>query len=257
VRLTGKVALVTGAARGMGAVEAKTLASEGATVIVADVLNDEGAAVASEINAEGGRAEYVELDVTQEEQWKRATDRAGALGGLDVLVNNAGVQGGRAKFEDTTRAMWEAALTVNGLGVLLGMQAAVPLMQGKGGGTIINISSVAGIVASEHPNRDTTPNVAYYASKAAVRILTKTAAAQLGRFGIRVNSVHPGFILTPMSAVSMEDPVRRQYFLGRIPLGRAGTPEDVAAGVLFLASDESSFVSGSELVIDGGETCKV
>ena len=257
MRLEGKVALITGAARGMGETEARLFAREGATVIVGDVLDSEGQQVVEEIAHAGGQARYMNLDVRSDSAWKELINKVvSEFGKLDILVNNAGIQGGRATVEDTTTEMWQSVLDVNGLGVLNGIKAAFPVMRDAGGGSIINISSVSGILAAAYPKRELTPNVAYYASKAAVRIMTKMAATQYGQYGIRVNSVHPGFIAAPMSQDSLKDPKRMEYFMGVIPMKRAGRPEDVALGVLYLASDDSAFVSGIELVIDGGYLAK-
>jgi NAD(P)-dependent dehydrogenase (short-subunit alcohol dehydrogenase family) len=241
----------------MGETETRLFANEGATVIVGDVLATEGERVAADIRRSGGVARYVDLDVRVEAQWQSLVkDVISEFGKLDVLVNNAGIQGGRAPVEGTTTEMWQAVMDVNGLGVLNGMKAVFPTMKAAGVGSIVNISSVSGILAASYPKRETTPNVAYYASKAAVRILTKMAATQFGQYGIRVNSVHPGFIQAPMSQDSMQDPERMQYFMSVIPIRRFGTPDDVAQGVLYLATDDSAFVSGIELVIDGGYLAK-
>ena len=244
MRLEGKVALISGGARGMGAEEALLFAREGARVVVADVLEAEGRALAASIP--GGQAIFVRLDVTQEADWQRTVSLAEEVyKRLDILVNNAGVSavGG---IEDTTEEEWDRVMEVNAKGVFLGTKYAIPAMQRAGGGSIINISSQLGIVAMS----ESSPQ--YIASKGAVRLLTKSTAIQYAADGIRCNSVHPGPIVTPMTDFRRSDPSVRELMTSRIPLGRYGEAIDVAYGVLYLASDEASFVTGSELVIDGG-----
>ena len=243
MRLEGKVALISGGARGMGAEEALLFAREGAKVVVADVL-DEGRDVVAQIP--GGQSIFVRLDVTSEDDWRRAVSMAeDVYKRLDILVNNAGVSavGG---IEDTTPEEWDRVMSVNAKGVFLGTKHAIPAMQRAGGGSIINISSQLGIVAMN----ESSPQ--YIASKGAVRLLTKSTAIQYAADGIRCNSVHPGPIVTPMTEGRRSDQEVRELMESRIPLGRYGEAIDVAYGVLYLASDESSFVTGSELVIDGG-----
>jgi cyclopentanol dehydrogenase len=246
-RLTGKVALISGAARGMGECEARVCAQEGAKVVLGDVLEEQGRQVALEINRAGGAATFVRLDVTQERDWERAVAAAEtAHGRLDVLVNNAGIVR-MAPLDETSVEAWNEVISVNQTGVFLGIKHAVPAMRRAGGGSIVNISSIAGLIGL--------PNIpAYQASKGAVRLLTKHAAVQYAPDKIRVNSVHPGRILTPMTGPLA--PERREMVLSQTPLGREGRPEEVAYGVLYLASDESSFVTGAELVIDGGYTAR-
>ena len=244
MRLEGKVALISGGARGMGAEEALLFAKEGARVVVADVLEGEGRDIAAQIP--GGQAIFVRLDVTKEGDWQRAVSMAEEVyKRLDILVNNAGVSavGG---IEDTTVEEWDRVMTVNAKGVFLGTKYAIPAMQRTGGGSIINISSQLGIVAMA----ESSPQ--YIASKGAVRLLTKSTALQYAADGIRCNSVHPGPIVTPMTEGRRSDGSVRDLMESRIPLGRYGEAIEVAYGVLYLASDESSFVTGSELVIDGG-----
>lgn len=246
-RLRGKVALISGGARGQGAVEGKLFAREGAKVVLGDVLEEEGRRTAEEIRAAGGEAVFVTLDVTKADDWQRAVDTAvGSYGKLDILVNNAGILQMEG-VEDITQETWDRVMAVNATGVWLGMKAAVPALRRAGAGSIINISSISGLIG-------TGMQTAYQASKGAVRIMTKTAAMQYAREGIRVNSVHPGPIDTPMTTGL--DRELWQMFLRAVPLKRAGTSEDIAYGVLYLASDESSFVTGSELVIDGGYTAQ-
>jgi 3(or 17)beta-hydroxysteroid dehydrogenase len=250
MRLAGKVALISGGARGMGAAEARLFAREGAQVVVADVLESEGKAVAAEVSAGGGQSVFARLDVTSEADWVQAIALAvSRFGKLNVLVNNAGI-GGSSRVEDTTAEAWDRVMGVNAKGVFLGTKAAIPAMRRAGGGSIVNIASQLGLVGME----DSSPQ--YTASKGAVRLLTKTTALQYAREGIRCNSVHPGPILTPMTEQRRADPVVYQRMLSRIPLGRYGEADEVAYAVLDLASDESAFVTGSELVIDGGWTAQ-
>jgi NAD(P)-dependent dehydrogenase (short-subunit alcohol dehydrogenase family) len=250
MRLAGKVVLISGGARGMGAAEARLFAREGARIVIADVLEAEGRAVQAEVEAAGGQAAFTPLDVTREAEWQRAVALAvSRFGALNVLVNNAGI-GGSGRVEDTTAEAWDQVMDVNAKGVFLGTKAAIPAMRRAGGGSIVNISSQLGLVGMD----DSSPQ--YTASKGAVRLLTKTTALQYAREGIRCNSVHPGPILTPMTERRRADPAVYQRMLSRIPLGRYGEAEEVAYAVLYLASDESAFVTGSELVIDGGWTAQ-
>jgi NAD(P)-dependent dehydrogenase (short-subunit alcohol dehydrogenase family) len=246
VRLAGKVALISGGARGMGAVEARLFAREGARVVIGDILDAEGRRVESDVRAAGGEALYEHLDVTSEADWQRAVGAAvSRFGTLDVLVNNAGI-GGPGRVEDTTLEAWTQVMTVNATGVFLGTKAAIPALRAAGGGSIVNISSQLGLVGMENSSPQ------YQASKGAVRLLTKLTALQYARERIRVNSVHPGPILTPMTEARRADPDLYRLMVSRIPLGRYGEAEEVAYGVLYLASDESAFVTGTDLVLDGG-----
>jgi NAD(P)-dependent dehydrogenase (short-subunit alcohol dehydrogenase family) len=250
MRLAGKVALISGGARGMGASEARLFAREGARVVIGDILDAEGQAVAADIKAQGGDALFVRLDVTDEGDWDRAVARTvERFGKLDILVNNAGVGGG-SRIEDTTVKEWDHVMDVNAKGVFLGTRAVIPAMRRAGGGSIINISSQLGLVGTDISSPQ------YQASKGAVRLLTKTTAMQYAREGIRANSVHPGPIVTAMTERRRADPEHYRLMLSRIPLGRFGEPDEVSYGVLYLASDESTFVTGSELVIDGGWTAQ-
>ena len=250
MRLENKVALISGGARGMGAAEARMFAREGAKVVIGDVLDAEGTRVAAEIAESGGDALFVHLDVTHEEDWRSAIGAAtSSFGKLDILVNNAGIWR-RGRVEDTTVEDWDMILDVNAKGVFLGTKLAIPEMRKAGGGSIINISSTAGLVGGPRSS-------AYTASKGAVRLFTKATAVQYAQEGIRANSIHPGPIDTPMiQQVWHGEEQSREAALARTPLGRIGTPDDIAYGVLFLASDESSFMTGSELVIDGGSTAQ-
>lgn len=248
-RLTGKTALVTGGARGMGAAQARLLAHEGATVVIADILDDEGLGQVGLIEKSGGRATYRHLDVSEESDWIEAVDSAvEMMGGLHVLVNNAGI-GQRLSIEETSEELWDRVMAVNARGPFLGVKHSIPHMRRAGGGSVINISSIAGIVAGG-------TSAVYHASKAAVRLFTKAAALQLAPYGIRVNSIHPGDVITPMTAAYFADPANVEDRIRKTPLGRIGTPEDVAQAVLFLASDESSYMTGAELVLDGGRTAQ-
>ena len=249
MRLNGKVALISGAARGMGAEEARIFAREGAKVIIGDVSDDEGKAVEATIAEAGGQALFVHLDVTREEDWAKAVEQAVTrFGKLDVLVNNAGISS-RAFKDDTGVDAWDKIMEVNSKGVFLGTMAAIPEMLKAGGGSIINISSIMGLVGSAggHP--------AYNASKGAVRIFSKAIAVRHGKDNIRVNSVHPGFMPPMASGVAYDQEQRRQS-LEQTPLGREGRVEEVANAVLFLASDEASYITGAELAVDGGFTAK-
>ena len=249
MRLEGKVCLISGGARGMGAAEARLFTGEGASVAIADVLEDEGLRLEAEIVEAGGQAIYLKLDVTSQEDWERVVNAVvSRFGKLDVLVNNAGIYQ-LATVEETTADGWDRVMDVNAKGVFLGTKAAIPAMRRSGGGSIVNISSVAGIVGSLGSS-------GYNASKGAVRLLTKATAIQYAADGIRANSVHPGPIETDMVAQAFPDAETRQERLSRTPMGRFGTAQEVANGVLFLASDESSYMTGSELVIDGGMTAQ-
>ena len=249
MRLDGKVALISGGARGMGAEEARIFAREGAKVIIGDISEEEGKAVEAQISEAGGQALFVHLDVTQEEDWTSAVEQAVTrFGKLDVLVNNAGISS-RSFTDDTGIEGWDKIMEVNSKGVFLGTRAAIPKMLEAGGGSIINISSIMGLVGSAggHP--------AYNASKGAVRIFTKAIAVRHGKDNIRVNSVHPGF-MPPMSSGIAYDQDQRRQSLEQTPLGREGRVEEVANAVLFLASDEASYITGAELAVDGGYTAR-
>jgi NAD(P)-dependent dehydrogenase (short-subunit alcohol dehydrogenase family) len=249
MRLDGKVALISGGARGMGAEEARIFAREGAKVVIGDISEDDGRAVEAQIAEAGGQALFIRLDVTQEADWAKAVDQAvSSFGKLDVLVNNAGISS-RAFTDDTAIDAWDKIMEINSKGVFLGTRAAVPKMLEAGGGSIVNISSIMGLVGSAggHP--------AYNASKGAVRIFSKAMAVRHGKDNIRVNSVHPGF-MPPMASGVAYDQDQRRGSLDQTPLGREGRIEEVANAVLFLASDEASYITGAELAVDGGFTAK-
>lgn len=244
-RLTGRVALVTGAGSGIGAAIARRLASEGAAVLVTDIQDEAGAHVARDINEGGGRAAYAHLDVTSEAQWEAGVAAAvREFGGLDVLVNNAGM-GDLAVIEDTSLEDWARTIGIDQTGVFLGMKKAAAALAASGHGSVINISSIFGTSGGF----GTSP--AYHAAKGAVRTLTKNIALHWADRGVRVNSVHPGFIETPILAQAKGTPIE-QAMLDVTPMGRLGQPDEVAAGVAYLASDDASFVTGLELYIDGG-----
>ena len=249
-RLDGKIALISGGARGQGAVEGRMFVAEGASVVLGDVLDDQGKKVEAEIRANGGKATYVHLDVTREHDWRVAVATAvQAYGKLNVLVNNAGILL-RSKIEETAVEDWDRIMAVNVKGVFLGTKCAIPAMRQAGGGSIINISSTAGLVGSPGET------AAYTATKGAVRLFTKATAIQHAKDKIRCNSVHPGPIATDMIKEMLENTSAWEQRLRRLPMGRVGTPQEVAYGVLYLASDEASYVTGSELVIDGGTTAE-
>jgi len=249
MRLENKVALISGGARGMGAVEAKLFASEGARIIIGDIREEEGRQVEAQINESGGNCFFTHLDVTSEANWLEAVAQAvGRYGKLDILINNAGIFP-MEKVEETTEESWDMVMDVNAKGVFLGTKSVIPAMRAAGGGSIINLSSIAGLVGSTY-------SASYNASKGAVRLLTKSTAIQYAKEGIRANSIHPGLIDTLMAANLLADEDLRQRRVATTPMGRVGRAEEIAYGALYLASDESSFMTGSELVIDGGFTAQ-
>lgn len=242
--LNGKVALITGAARGQGAAEARLFAQRGAKVMLCDILDSEGQAVAAEI---GANAAYLHLDVTSEASWQAAVKAAvGKFGKLNVLVNNAGIVK-VTDLADCPLDEYMQVIQVNQVGVFLGMKTVVPAMKQAGGGSIVNISSIDGLIGM-------TGGTAYCASKFAVRGMTKVAALELGKHGIRVNSIHPGGILTPMITGAGLDAQTAGEIFGRVPLQRIGQPEEIATLAAYLASDDASYSTGSEFIADGGLT---
>ena len=249
-RLENKVALISGGSRGMGAAEAKMFAAEGAHVVIADILEDEGRKTASKIAETGARCLFTNLDVLKASDWESAISTVtSAFGKLDILVNNAGVTS-RMMLLETSEPEWDRVMDINTKGTFLGIKTAIPAMKYSGGGSIVNISSQMGLVGADYISPQ------YQASKGAVRILTKSVAIQYASDNIRCNSIHPAPIETDMTADIRDDADSFQDMLRRIPMGRYGKPEEVAYAVLYLASDESSFVTGSEVVVDGGLTAQ-
>ncbi len=246
MRLEGKVAIVTGAASGMGAATARRFAREGAKVVVADMLEAEGRQVAADITKAGGAAEFMALNVTEEANWRAVVAATVAKWGkLDILVNNAGISGS-AVNDLLETGIWDRVMGINATGVFLGTAASVPAMQKNGGGSIINISSISGVVGQ------TMVHMSYNASKGAVRTLTKSTAVQFGKDNIRCNSVHPGLMPPMRTSGATADPTVRAKMLKAVPLGRNGEVDEVANATLFLASDEASYITGTELYVDGG-----
>jgi NAD(P)-dependent dehydrogenase (short-subunit alcohol dehydrogenase family) len=244
-RLQDRVALVTGAASGIGEAIARRLADEGAAVLVTDVQDDAGRAVCDDIVANGGKAQYAHLDVVSEDDWQAAISSAvEQFGSLGILVNNAGM-GDLAAIEDTTLEDWEKTIAIDQTGVFLGMKYAASALTESGHGSVINISSIFGTSGGFGGSP------AYHAAKGAVRTLTKNVALHWAQQGVRVNSVHPGFIDTPILDQAKGTPIE-QAMLDMTPMGRLGQPAEIAAGVAYLASDDASFVTGLELYIDGG-----
>ncbi|HIC48680.1 MAG TPA: glucose 1-dehydrogenase [Dehalococcoidia bacterium] len=251
-RLEGKVALISGGAKGMGEVEARMFAEEGASVVIADILDDRGKTLASKLSATSktGKCLYAHLDVRNMSEWNTAVETAiKTFGKLDILVNNAGVTS-RMMLLDTPEEDWDRVLDINAKGTFLGIKATVPAMRESGGGSIVNISSQMGLVGGDFSSPQ------YQASKGAVRLLTKSVAVQYAAENIRCNSVHPAPIETDMTAGMRADEEKFSDMIRRIPMGRYGKPEEVAYAVIYLASDESSFVTGSEVVVDGGWTAQ-
>ncbi len=254
-RVEGKSAIVTGGALGIGRATCRLLAREGARVAILDLLDEEGTALASEIGRTGGTARYWHADVARESDVERVLrEIVDAFEKIDILVNNAGIAGSSKPTDELTEQEWDRVQAVNVKGVFFCTKHAIPWMRRAGGGSIVNLSSIYGLVGAP----DVPP---YHASKGAVRLMTKTDALLYAKEKIRVNSVHPGFIWTPMVEKAMQsqggDLADIKRGLGELhPLGHVGEPDDVAYGILYLASDESKFVTGSELVIDGGYTAR-
>lgn len=251
-RLDGKVAIITGAGSGQGAEEARIFAREGAKVVATDIQVDKVNAVAEEITSSGGEAFSFNHDVTKQEDWEMVVkETVNRFSKVDILINNAGIGGaeGFGLIDSIDLDGWNKFMTVNATSNFLGIKAVVPEMRKNGKGSIVNISSMAGIIGGA-------AGVHYTASKGATRLLTKGAAVELGPDNIRVNSIHPGFINTPMTSVVLDDEAMTTNALKDIPLGIIGEPEDVAYLALFLASDEARFITGAEHLIDGGQTAK-
>jgi NAD(P)-dependent dehydrogenase (short-subunit alcohol dehydrogenase family) len=240
-RFNGRVALVTGGASGIGKATAQRIAAEGGSVLIADVQDDAGAAVVEEIEGSGGAAAFVHLDVTDEQGWAHAVaETIERFGGLDILVNNAGINPAYGPLVDLDLGVARKVVAVTQTSVFLGMKAAADALKASGHGAVVNISSMYGIVGSG-------VSPAYHAAKGAVRLLTKTTALGWATEGVRVNSVHPGYIDTPILGDTDRDAL-----IGATPMGRLGQPEEIAALITFLASDDASFVTGAEFVADGG-----
>jgi NAD(P)-dependent dehydrogenase (short-subunit alcohol dehydrogenase family) len=254
-RIANKVAVVTGGARGIGRAVCRLFAREGAAVAVTDIVDDEGRELVAQIEKAGGEAAYWHLDIAREENIVGVfAEVRNRFGGLDILVNNAGISGNNTPTHEIPAAEWDRVIAVNVKGVFMCTKHAVPYMQREGGGSIINLSSIYGIVGAP----DLPP---YHASKGAVRMMTKTDALLYAGDDIRVNSIHPGYIWTPLVADLAEASEKsaedfRRELDARHPIGHVGEPDDIAYGALYLASDEAKFVTGSELVIDGGYTAQ-
>lgn len=254
-RLSGKAAIVTGGSHGIGAATCKALAREGAAVAVTDVLDDDGRMITEHINSTGGNARFWHLDVTDEAAVEHVLGEvANAFGKIDVVVNNAGIAGVSKPTHEITIEEWEHVLKINVGGVFLCTKHVVPHLRRAGGGCIINLSSIYGIISAPD-------NPPYHASKGALRVMTKTDALLYAQDRIRVNSVHPGFIWTPLvEELARNSPEGLEAFRRKLdsrhPIGHVGEPDDVAYGIVYLASDEAKFVTGSELVIDGGYTAR-
>ena len=249
LRLADKVAIITGGAGGFGAVQARLFVAEGSAVTIADLQEDAGSQLAGEIAADGGKAIFVRLDVTDESSWSAGVDETvSALGPPNVLVQNAGIYM-RERIDEATVEQWDAVMAVNAKGVFLGTRAVVRHMSEAGGGSIVNVSSTAGLVGSRL-------SAAYNPSKAAVRMFTKSTALQFAAQGIRANSIHPGPADTDMLALVYPNAELMAERGAEVPMGRFGTATDIAQAALFLASDESSYMTGAELVVDGGMTAQ-
>ena len=255
MRLKGKVALITGAAMGItgqtmgfGGAASWMFAQEGAKVVLTDILTVPGEATASQIRESGANATFMHHDITDEDDWDRVLiETIAKYGKIDILVNNAGTAS-LSKLEELTVEAWDEQMEVHAKGTFLGTRRIIPDMRTSGGGSIINVSSIYGIIGSY-------TSTAYHSAKAAIRVFTKSVAVQHAADGIRVNSIHPGFAMTPMTEQSIKArPDSLSMHIASIPMNRLGTAQEIASGMLFLASEESSYITGSELIIDGGMT---
>lgn len=245
MRLDGKIAIITGAASGMGAATARLFAREGAKVIVTDMLEPEGQAVTDEIIAANGAAMFCAHDISKEDDWQRIAKAAlDAYGRIDILVNNAGISGSNPDL--LSRDVWDAQMHINATGTFLGLREIIPHMQAGGGGSIVNISSISGVAGQSFVH------MGYNAAKGAIRTMTKSAAVQYATDGIRVNSVHPGLMPAMRTSMLTADPAIRDKMMAQVPMARVGAIEEVANANLFLASDEASYITGVELPVDGG-----
>jgi NAD(P)-dependent dehydrogenase (short-subunit alcohol dehydrogenase family) len=245
MRLENKVAIITGAASGMGSSTALIFAREGASVVVTDLLSDEGGQIVGQITASGGTARFQKLDVSSEADWDAVVaDTLAAFGRIDILINNAGVSGSHP--DRLNIETWDQQMNINAKGVFLGMRAVIPVMQKAGRGSIVNTSSISGFVGQDYVH------MGYNAAKGAVRLATKSAAVQFAKEGIRVNSVHPGIMPPMRTSMLSADPAVRKQMIAAIPMGREGGVEEVAHANLFLASDEASYITGIEVPVDGG-----
>ena len=248
MRLKNKTALITGAAQGLGAAIARRFAEEGASVVICDMNAEAGAMTVAEIEKTGGRACFQQLNVTKEQEWVTALEAVQArYGRLDVLVNNAGINI-REPIEEMAEANFDAMLAVNVKGPFLGIKHAIPAMRKSGGGSIINMSSICGLVGHKYTTE------AYTVTKGAVTLLTKTVGVRYAKDNIRCNSIHPSTVDTPLVQILFQDPKKKEERLGEVPLGRLATDLDVANAVLYLASDEAAFLNGVALPVDGGLT---
>lgn len=248
-RLKNKVAIITGAAGGMGAAEAKLFAAEGALVMATDIQEEKLAAWVNEAKKEGLKIEYMKLDVTDENNWENIVNKTITLyGRIDILVNNAGVFPGFTDCEQTSKELWDKVIAINLTGAFLGCKACIPHMRKNGGGSIVNIASIAGLVGGN--------GVAYSSSKGGLRLLSKDLAVTLAKDKIRVNTICPGAVLTPMTEVLLSQPGMDELIKNTSPQGRVADAVEIAWGALYLASDESSFVTGTDITIDGGAVAR-
>jgi len=251
LRLSGRVAIVSGGSRGIGEAIARLFAEEGAAVVIGDILEKEGGALSDELSGSGLKSQFTKLDVVEASDWERAIDSAvSSFGKLDILVNNAGISDRQIAIMETTEDTWNKVMTVNAKGVFLGTKSALRAMRKAGGGSIVNISSQFGLVGYESENS------AYQSSKAAIREFTKVTALQYAKYNIRANSLHPGPVDTPAGVIATGNRERLASVLSKVPLGRIAKPREIAYGALFLASEESSFMTGADLIIDGGWTAQ-
>jgi len=251
LRLAGKTAIVTGGSQGIGEAIAKLFVEKGANVVIGDVQEEKGKLLETELNQKGDRSRFARLDVSKAADWKNAVELAVSnYGQVNILVNNAGISHPQLRIDQTEEDSWDKVMSINAKGVFLGTKAVLDSMRKAGSGSIVNVSSQFGIVGYENENS------AYQASKGAIRIFTKVTALQYAKEHIRANSLHPGPVDTPSGAIASGNAERLKFVLSKVPLGRIAAPREIAYGALFLASDESSFMTGAELVMDGGWTAQ-